>query len=175
MATTAVELPTGSLFEITDHLQALFDTVEMVEQPELKREAEAEIARFLEAEVRKVDGINGYFTQCESQQAAAKSEIERLRARASMWENREERVRSYVQRVMEQGGYKKLEGRTATFLLRAVPASVVIIDEALVPEEFKRTTVTVSIDKAAIKKAINAGHDVLGADLSIGKSTLVRK
>jgi Siphovirus Gp157 len=175
MATTAVELPTGSLYELQDHLQALFDSMEMVENPALKKEAEMDIERYLQAEVAKVDSLSNYLAMCESQQSAAKSEIERLRARASMWENREERVRSYVQRVMEQGGYKKLEGRTATFMLRAVPASVVIIDESEIPEEFKRTVVSVSLDKGAIKKAIHEGRNVPGADLSMGKNALVRK
>lgn len=176
MASAVAELiPAGTLFEIQDHIQALFDTLEMIDSPELKAEAEADIARYLEAETRKVDGIAGYLAQCETQQNAAKAEIERLRARCSAWEAREDRVRKYVQDVMERFGDKKLEGRTATFLLRAVPASVVITDEAAIPEEFKRTTVTVSVDKMAIKKAINAGADVAGADLSMGKQTLVRK
>ncbi len=175
MATTAVEIPTGSLFDIQDHLQAMFDTLEMIDSPELKKEAEDEIARYFEAEVRKVDGISHYLSQCEAQQASAKAEIERLRARASAWESREERVRKYVQEVMERFGDKKLEGRTATFMLRAVPPSVVITDEAAIPEEFKRTTVSVSIDKVAIKKAISGGRDVEGADLSMGRQTLVRK
>lgn len=175
MSTAAVEFPIGSLAEITDHLQALFDTMEMIDSPELKKEAEADIERYLEAEVRKVDGINGYLSTCDNQQGFAKAEIERLRTRMSLWENREERVRRYVQDVMERLGLKKLEGRTATFSLRAVPASVLILDEAEVPEEFKRTTVTVSVDKKAIKKAIDEGRDVPGADLSMGKQTLVRK
>lgn len=172
---TAVALPTGSLLEITDHLQALFDTLECIDSPELRAEAEADIARYMEAEVRKVDAVAGYLAQCEGQQLAAKAEIERLKDRMSVWENREERVRKYVQNVMERIGEKKLEGRTATFMLRAVPASVVITEEKDVPEEFKRTTVSVAIDKKAIKKAIDEGRDVPGADLSMGKQTLVRK
>lgn len=175
MSSAVVELPTGSLAEITDHLQALFDTMEMIDSPELKKEAESEIARYLEAEVRKVDGVAGYLSTCENQQAFAKAEIERLSNRISAWKNREERVRRYVQDVMERLELKKLEGRTATFSLRAVPASVLILEEKDVPEEFKRTTFTVSIDKKAIKKAIDEGRDVPGADLSMGKQTLVRK
>ncbi len=77
--------------------------------------------------------------------------------------------------LIRRFGDKKLEGRTATFMLRAVPPSVVITDEAAIPEEFKRTTVSVSIDKVAIKKAISGGRDVEGADLSMGRQTLVRK
>lgn len=171
-----VLIPSGkNLFEIEDHIEAMFNSIEMVESPELKAEAEAEIARYLEAEIRKVDSVAGYLAQCAAQQLAAKAEIDRLRERMNAWESRESRVREYVQRVMEQFGERKLEGRTATFMLRAVPASVVITDEAEIPEEFKRSTVTISVDKKAIKKAIDEGRDIPGADLSMGKQTLVRK
>lgn len=172
---TAVALPTGTLAEITDQLQALFDTLEMIEDPDDKRACEEEIQRYLESEVRKVDGINGYLTTCENQQEWAKQEIGRLRERIGIWESREQRVRDYVQMVMERKGEKKLEGRTATFLLRQSPAAVVITDEEEIPVEFKRTTISVTVDKRALKKAIDDGRDIPGADLSIGKNTLVRK
>jgi hypothetical protein len=176
MASAVTEIiPSGTLIELTDHLQALFDTLEMIDSPEMKKEAEADIARYLEAEVRKVDAVAGYLAQCEAQQAAAKAEIERLRQRQALWETREERVRKYTQDVMERYELKKLEGHTATFMLRAAPPSVVITDEAAVPDEFKRTTVSITVDKRAIKKAIDEGRDVDGADLSMGKQTLVRK
>lgn len=175
MANNVAALLDKSLYEIQDHLQALFDSVDMIDSPELREQAELDIQRYLEASVRKVDGVANYLSLCEGQQATTKAEIKRLEERAAAWEAREERVRKYVQDVMEKAGEKKLEGQTNTFLLRAAPASVVILDEAEIPAEFKRTTVTVQVDKDAIKKAINAGQDVSGADLSMGKSVLVRK
>lgn len=175
MSSNAVELPKGTLAELTDHLQALFDTVEMIEDPAVKKEAEAEIERYLEAEVRKVDNISSYIAGCERQAQWLKEEIARLRDRIGMWERRGERVREYVKRVMQQSDTAKLDGQTATFYLRAATPAVVISDEAAVPEEFKRTTITVTIDKLAIRKAIEAGHDVPGADLALGGQTLVRR
>jgi hypothetical protein len=174
MASAVTELiPTGSLYEIVDHLTALFDSLEMVTDPRLKAEAELDIQRYLEAEVKKADNIAGYLAQCQAQQAAAKAEIERLRQRAQLWEAREGRVRQYTQSVMERFDLRKVEGNTATFSLRAAPPSVIVSDPNLVPNEFKKTTVTVSIDKTAIKKAIGAGHEVSGCDLSMGGFCLV--
>lgn len=173
--TNAVELPKGSLAELTDHLQALFDTLEMIDDPETKREAEAEIGRYLEAEVRKVDAVSGYLSKCAAEATFLRSETVRLRERIDMWEARAQRVRAYVQHVMEKWNERKLEGRTATFYLRAATPSVVITDEALVPDEFKQTVVTVTIDKRALKKAIEAGRDVPGADLAIGGQALVHR
>jgi hypothetical protein len=172
---TPVTLPSGSLLEITDHLQALFDTLEMIQDDEERLKAQAEIEAYLEAEIAKVDGVANYLAMCEGLQASDKAEIDRLKTRVATWESRENRMRSYVQMVMERMGTKKLEGRMSTFQLRQSPPSVVITEESEIPDEFKRTTVSVSIDKAAIKKAISSGRDVPGADLSIGGQTLVRK
>lgn len=172
---SATILPSGSLMEITDHLQALFDTMEMIESPEDRAAAQAEIESYLQAEVAKVDSVANYLAMCEGLQAADKAEIDRLKARVATWESRENRVRSYVQMVMEKLGTKKLEGRLSTFQLRQSPPSVIITEESAIPEEFRRTTISVSFDKVAIKKAIDSGQDVPGADLSIGGQTLVRK
>lgn len=172
MSTNAIELPKGSLAELTDHLQALFDTLEMIDDPDVKREAEAEMYRYFEAEVRKVDNISAYLTRCEREAAGLKEDITRLRDRAAMWEGRSDRVREYVKRVMQNAGTMKLEGQQATFYLRAATPAVVISDETLLPEEFVKVTITKVPDKRAIRDAIEAGHDVPGADLALGGQVL---
>lgn len=103
----------------------------------------------------------------------------------------------------EAGKYKKLEGETATIGVRRDPVSVVLLDEAKIPPTYKTLTITISaaawedhirsfepnrpdildhvisasmaIDKIAIKKALEDGKDVAGADLKIdGISLSVR-
>ena len=102
-----------------------------------------------------------------------------------------------------KGKYPKLEGTTFAFGLRACPASVDITNEEVVPSWYKTLTITipalswemlmdsvdpelrdqvlrsmgpsqVSLDKVAIKRDIEAGRDVDGADLAINKHSLVR-
>jgi hypothetical protein len=104
-----------------------------------------------------------------------------------------------------KGKYRKLEGHTTVMFLRAVPASVDITDEAAVPLDYKRagvalpaalwndvlnaldedlrgevlaataSTLALSVDKRAVKAAIDAGEDVPGAKLLTGKTTMGRK
>lgn len=167
-------LPKGSLFEIQDHLACLFDTLDMCE-PQDRTELEGEIDRYLEAEIRKVDGIAGYLAHCEAQQLFAAEEIKRLQSRKHTFEARYERLKQRVICLMEDQGKKKLEGRTSTLMLRACPVSVLVEDDAIVPDEFKVAKTTVSIDKRAIKSAIDQGFEVPGAQLVSGLNTLVRK
>jgi hypothetical protein len=103
-----------------------------------------------------------------------------------------------------KGKYAKLEGRTVTFSIKDCPPSVEIKDEAAIPSDYKTITITMpalkwedlldsldleqracvldtvekpkaSVSKAAIKKAIGDGAHVPGADLIVGKKTLIRK
>ena len=103
-----------------------------------------------------------------------------------------------------KGKYQKLEGRTVTFGIKDCPPSVEIKDEAAIPSDYKAITITmpalrwdalldsldlehrasvldtvekpkVAVSKTAIKKAIDGGIQVSGADLIVGKKTLIRK
>jgi hypothetical protein len=103
-----------------------------------------------------------------------------------------------------KGKYPKLEGRTVTFSIKDCPPSVAIQDEAAIPSDYKAITITmpalkwetlldsldlkqragvldtiekhkVAVSKTAIKKAIDGGAQIPGADLIVGKKTLIRK
>lgn len=163
-----------SLYEIVDHLQSLFDTLDMIEDEELRLQAENEIDLYLQMEVKKVDRITSYLFHLEQQQAAAAAEIKRLQDRKRASERAQERIEASVQRVMELWGMQKLEGRTSTLLLRPCPPSVEVLDQSLVPAEYIRVTVTEAVDKAAAKNALKAGESIEGLRL-VSKRTVVRK
>ncbi len=104
-----------------------------------------------------------------------------------------------------KGKFRKLEGRTSTMFLRTCPASVDVKDETAIPIEYRRATVTmpsnmwvdvlnalgdsfrrqvlrelgstitVAVDKRAVKAAIESGEDVPGAKLITDKTSLGRK
>jgi hypothetical protein len=164
----------GSLFEITDHLVALLDTLDMIETEPERALCEADIRAYLEAEIRKVDSIAGYLAHCEAQQLGAVAEMKRLETRKRMYERREQRLTLYVIGIMQQFGVKKLEGRSSTFALRACPPSVLIGSEAAIPAEFKIVKQEIVVDKKAIKAAIEAGAEVPGALLATDKVRLAR-
>ena len=91
-----------------------------------------------------------------------------------------------------------------TFSVKDCPPSVAVNDEAAVPADYKAITITmpvpkwealldsldleqrasvldwaekpkVTVSKTAIKKAIDGGAQVPGANLVVGKKTLIRK
>lgn len=97
--------------------------------------------------------------------AAEASDLERERARL---------VQSATHEMLENG-CTATEVDGVMWSVRNTPQSVVITDESLIPPKFFREKVTKSVNKTALKSALNAGATVQGAHLSNGGVTLVAK
>ena len=198
----------ASLYMIEDHLAALIETAEMV-SPEQEQEFRAEFQTALTAAVDKRDRVGQFLAHLEQQIDFAKFEIDRLRQRKATCERALARLEDYVIGTIEnlgtdgKGKYRRLEGKTTTFSLRACPPSVEVADETAIPAEYKvlilklpavtweqlldgleieqRSAVLgqvrspeVSVDKRSIKAAIDGGVDVPGAGLVTGRHALRR-
>lgn len=182
----------GTLYEILDHLDALYESEALAETAEQQAEIHADIARWINAELSKVDGITRYLAHCKAQQRFAAEEIERLQARKAAFESRADRLKQCVIIAMGALEKERLEGHTSTLTLQRCPPSVDITDETAVPAEYKAATITVSgetwerlrpmlptvtprfaVSKTAVKTAITAKLDVPGATLVTDKMTVV--
>lgn len=151
------------LWKIEDELRTLVDSLETCPE-ELRPELEAQIARYVGAEVEKVDRIGAVLASLESVQANAKAEIDRLRARQQSAQHTAERLEDYVLRVLREREGQPLKGRNVTFSVRRSEA-LIIDDTDAVPAEFKRQTIVVDVPKDPLKKAIKAGQEIPGAHI----------
>jgi hypothetical protein len=165
-ATTAL-----TLYQIEDHLAALIDSVDMVpdDEPGLLAELEEDIARTLELELKKVDGVSHMLAHFESQAQFAAAEIKRLQASKKRYERAGERLEAYVRGAMQLAGRDKLEGETSTLQIRKNPAAVYISNCDAIPAEYQVISTSVSVDKARVSKALKAGVVVPGAELVQGE------
>jgi hypothetical protein len=196
------------LYVIEDHLAALIETAELV-SPEQELEFRAEFQAALTAAVDQRDRVGQFLAHLEQQIDFARFEIDRLRQRKAAFERALARLENYVIETIEhlgtdgKGKYRRLEGQTTTFSLRACPPSVEVADEAAIPAEYKvlllklpavtweqlldgleieqRSAVLgqvrspeVTVDKRLVKAAIDGGVDVPGAGLAIGRHSLRR-
>ena len=198
----------ASLYLIEDQLAALIETAELV-SPEQEQEFRGEFQVALTAAVDKRDRVGQFLTHLEQQIDFARLEIDRLRQRKATCERALARLQNYVIGTIEnlgtdsKGKYRRLEGKTTTFSLRACPPSVEVTDETAIPSEYKvlllklpavmweqlldgleieqRSAVLgqvkspeVTVDKRLIKAAIDGGADVPGASLAMGRHSLRR-
>lgn len=151
------------LYKIEAELEALVDSLETCPE-ELRPELEARIAHYMGQEIEKVDRVNAVLSALEYTAKNARTEIDRLRDRAQAADRAAERLKAYVLHVIQQRDGGPLRGRNVTFTAREAEA-VIVQDPGLVPEEFRRTTISVEVQKEAVKRAIRSGVEVPGVTL----------
>lgn len=110
----------------------------------------------------------------QRQEAACNSEalsqnIKDLKARQFRFDKRQEAMRALAMKLLYVADVEKLQLPEATYSMRAVPPSVVILDEEALPDAACRFTRVP--DKTAIKSMLEIGS-VPGATLSNGGRTL---
>lgn len=163
---------TPTLYEINDELQVMYDTLDMLDErdPELatpRAELEAKIDELVKVRLQKADSIAHTLTHWGSQVDMAAAEIKRLQSRKARFERHIERLEDCTIRAIELTGKRRIEGDTTTLALKKKPASVVILNDANIPLEYKvHVPETWNPSKDLIKKALKAGVPVAGADLS---------
>lgn len=190
----------NSLYEITDDLQALINTEDMV-PPEQMEVFKAELAVAIKREVDKVESTGRFIKQLESNAAFAREEAKRALAWAKLQENAIERLREYVLGILvamppdAKGKPAKLTGRTLAFHQRNAPPTVEITDPEKLPLRLKRVTLDMTgeqlfalridefqlrsicvewyVDKAEVKAALKRGETVPGAEMMLGGTEIV--
>jgi hypothetical protein len=151
------------LWKIEEELEALVNSLDTCPE-ELRPELEARIAEYLGVEVDKVDRVGAVLSSLDGVAANAKTEIERLRARQQSAEKAANRLEEYILHVLRERSGRPLKGRNVTFTVRHSEA-LIIDDPGAVPDQWKRTTVTVDIPKDPLKRAVKAGEDVPGVHI----------
>ena len=120
----------------------------------------------------KVEGCCKVLKQLDADMAMLKEEQDRLAKRRKSIERNKEGLREYVRENLQQADMKKVKTPMFTVSLSAAKKRVVILDEDLIPAEFRAEAKTPPPDKAAIKAALEAGTKVPGASLGMGDPTL---
>lgn len=188
-----------TLGDILDDLLAWEETMALAPTDEARAEITSEIATRQANLIAKVDRFAAVMRRLEHEAAWEKAESERHSGRRRRYEAAYQRMEAYAIHHMHEANLRKLEGQGAALKLRPGNGAVVITDEAAVPEEFKTVTVTmplvqwielmqaaglndplryapqsanasISIPKDPVKKAIKAGREIPGADISFSDS-----
>ena len=112
--------------------------------------------------VTKWENIGLYIKNLTADAEKIKAEEKALCERRKAAEKRAESLKKYLLGSMELVGDRKFETPRLAVSLRK-SSSVFVDDLNKIPQKFIKRKEEVSADKAAIKKAINAGEEVAGA------------
>lgn len=83
------------------------------------------------------------------------------------------RLENNIKFAMLELNVDEIKGVDMRFKLSPTSGSLNIIDEEMIPVEFKSEKITTVVDKKAIKDALSAGKEVQGAELIPGASLRV--
>jgi hypothetical protein len=100
-----------------------------------------------------------------------------LGERGNRLEDQEERIRAAMLTAMEVAGLPKLETPLGTVSRRAVPPSVLVTDEAVIPAAYwnPQPPKLARATLLAALKALRPGEHIPGAELSNGGATIALK
>lgn len=138
-----------SLYNITNKFVDLMDKVQ---EGTITEEEYNELGEELAVQLQeKGSNIIGYTKNIELTINAMKEEEKRIADDRKSLESKLDKFKQYVKQNMEKLGITKMDTELGTLSIAKSPASVEIINEDEVPNEFKQEVVTVKIDKTKIK------------------------
>ena len=152
---------TRKLFEISEDLLTLSDLLEEQEGDVTETEAAFDtwFAELGSERDEKLDGYAWLISSLESDAEALKSEIERLRARKSAFENKAKSLKSRLEAFLKIQGIEKIQTTRHTFALQKpggkpkfILADIFAEHPEELPEGFRR--VKFEADLNAIREAV---------------------
>ena len=161
------EIAQLSLYDLSRQLVELMVFREEPLTAEEREAVDTEIARYVAAEVPKVDKIRGYLRQCELMEQGHRAEAERQIKLAQLWEERARHLKNASIRALESVGKTRVEGRTGVLRIQrnGGQAPLEILDEKLIPSEYTPLTINYTLDRDALRRDLAAGKEVPGARL----------
>lgn len=135
-----------TLWQIEEEKLALIELRDECATEEERAAVDAEVRKYVEAEISKVHRVAGLMRYFDAFVDTIKAEQERLAKKRAMWEGHYGRVRQMVLEVMQARGLRKIEGGTERFRIQKNGAkSVVVDDPAVIPDEYVRANIKMSM------------------------------
>ena len=147
-----------SLYNITSKFVTLMNKVQ---DGELTEEEYNQLGEELALELQsKSTNIIGYYQNESALIEAIDNQIKRLQEFKKAKQNNVDRFKKYVKENMERLEIQKIETELGTLSIAKSPISVEIVNEEILPDEFKQEVVTVKPNKKAIADSFKATGEI---------------
>lgn len=107
--------------------------------------------------------VGKYLNQLSADEKQIDAEIERLTKRKKSVSNAHSSLHDLLMWQMQNFGKEEIKDATISIKVKENPVSVLIHDENLIPSQYKKEKVSVTVDKIALKKANAEGIEIEGA------------
>ena len=158
----------ATLYEMTAQASELY---ELLQNEEIDEQVFEDTLEAIGTE-KKIEGYCQVIKELQGDFDKYKAEYDRLTARMKTAKNGIDRMKDSLLAFLRASGQDKVKAGTFAVSI-GQSKQTNILDESLIPAEFK-TPQPDKIDKTAIKKAIESGNSVLGAEIIINESVRIR-
>jgi hypothetical protein len=142
----------------------------MVADGELTQEDfQQALAELEQSKVEKCGNAICYLNMRKQAIEAMKAEEKRISTQRKMLEKGNKSLEEAFAYVLKNMGDKEVITKYGVMKVRKNPPSVVVDDLSKVPTKFQHQKIEVTLDKTAIKKAIQSGEKVDGAHIEQGE------
>jgi hypothetical protein len=159
----------AALYEISSEYREMFEHLsDALSNEEIENKEQLIADTLIELENKfdeKALNVAMYIAELESQADAVAKVAKAQAERAKSIAKKADSLRSYLLVQMHSMHKEKLQNTQITLQVAKNPVKVEILNDSVISDEFKKRVVEVTIDKTAIKAAINAGKTVEGATL----------
>ena len=157
------------LYEITENLKQINQMLEDGVSLEELKDALADVDEAFE---EKANGILFLIRNMESNIDAIKIEEARLASRRKSIEKQIESIKGYLINNMVATGKTKLDNGIIKASYIKPKAMLNLIDESIVPDNYKTPKVTIALDKASMLADLKNGIEIDGASIGESKAGL---
>ena len=162
---------TTTLYELNDIYLNLLDLIEAGADDEDVQKALENIQDEIE---NKADGYAIVIKSLEAQNQMFKEEEKRLYSKRKTNEKNIVRMKRNLEETMYLQDKKKFKTDKFSFNIQKNRATVKIVDEDKIPEEFKEEVITMNVDKKALLEALKDGELIDGAEYVQTESLRIR-
>ena len=152
----------SSLYQLTENYNNI---LELADNPEVTEDMIKEALDSISEEIElKAVNIAKLIKSIESDIAGVKAETDRLAAKEKSMSNKVKNLKEYLYSAMKLTGKEKIKTDLFSFNIQKNPASVNVISDTDIPEEFL-VEMPKQINKKAILEKLKAGETVPGCEL----------
>lgn len=163
-----------TLYELMSSYKNFLTAVENGDIPE---EAIADTLEAIEGDIdEKIDNIACVLKVLQAEEKAIKEEIGRLEERLKVKANAKERTKTYLSDMLLALGKTEFESPRNKITFRKTPGKVVFADEKAFIEwaaQYDDSLLTYgkpTVNRTAVKMAIEGGKEINGAEIVVGQS-----
>lgn len=165
-----------SLLNLVNEFQEL-DRLLIESNGELSDELELALSLNQSQLQTKVDKYKLYLEHLKSRSEYFKSIEEEAKQAKKIFENANEAIKERLKFIMINLNVDELSGESYRFKLIDGKDKLVIHDETLISDEYKKEVVSLELDKEKLMKDLQAGLKIDGVDIQVVKSlrTYIKK